>query len=399
MEELRLVRRDEQSLVVASESGEEFRLVVDDTVLAELRHLGRKARTGPRVNPREIQSLIRAGKSRAEVAETVGVEEEVIERYEEPVLAERRYILERAQAVPVRTDPVRVGQEESGEDPERFGAVIGERLIALSADATEWTSWRDEEAGWMIALEFISHDVAHRAVWSFEHRKQILAPLTPDAVSLSKQGDVGDRLIPKLRAVDSGEAGASGRFDAEAFASEDTESAQEPEAAEAPAEPEAEKPPLDPEAEYERRRGIDQRAINTPQPELTDLGQTADLLDALRRRRGERDQALRESTQQQPSTDEHDGPQESPAPAPEPEASRDEAPTERLATVRGLAPVQTPQRVVAETPEAAEPSGSKAPAEQSGAEDQNRQGSRKRRASIPSWDDILFGTRSEDDPA
>lgn len=389
MEELRLVRRDEQSLVVASESGEEFRLVVDDTVLAELRHLGRKARTGPRVNPREIQSLIRAGKSRSEVAEIVGVEEEVIERYEEPVLAERRYILERAQAVPVRTDPVRVGQEDSGEEPERFGAVIGERLIALSAEIPEWSSWRDEEAGWMIALEFISHDVEHRAVWSFEHRKQILAPLTPDAVSLSKQGDVGDRLIPKLRAVDSGEAGPAGRFDAETFAGEQ---AAEPEAPVADAEPpvEAEKAPLDPEAEYERRRGIDQRAINTPQPELTDLGQTADLLDALRRRRGERDQALRESAQQATETaDESD-------PAPEPGAPRDEAPTERLAAVRGLAPAAIPERTApAESPKSTETSQPEA----APADDQGRQGSRKRRASIPSWDDILFGTRSEDDPA
>ncbi len=389
MEELRLVRRDEQSLVVASESGEEFRLVVDDTVLAELRHLGRKARTGPRVNPREIQSLIRAGKSRSEVAETVGVEEEVIERYEEPVLAERRYILERAQAVPVRTDPVRVGQDESGDEPERFGAVIGERLIALSAEIPEWSSWRDEEAGWMIALEFISHDVEHRAVWSFEHRKQILAPLTPDAVSLSKQGDVGDRLIPKLRAVDSGEAGTTGRFDAETFAGEQVTAPETPAEPEQPVE--AEKAPLDPEAEYERRRGIDQRAINTPQPELTDLGQTADLLDALRRRRGERDQALRESAQQAADTAE-DAP---PAPAPEPEAPRDAAPTERLATVRGLAPVTDPERAApSETPKAPEAS----PSETASTDDQGRQGSRKRRASIPSWDDILFGTRSEDDP-
>lgn len=393
MEELRLVRRDEQSLVVASESGEEFRLVVDDTVLAELRHLGRKARTGPRVNPREIQSLIRAGKSRAEVAETVGVEEEVIERYEEPVLAERRYILERAQAVPVRTDPVRLAQDENAVEPERFGAVIGERLVALSAESTDWSSWRDEEAGWMIALDFVSHDVEHRAIWSFEHRKQILAPLTPDAVSLSKQGDVGDRLIPKLRAVDSGEADASGRFDAEVFAGEGTEPAEQDAAK--PEAPEAEKPPLDPEAEYERRRGIDQRAINTPQPELTDLGQTADLLDALRRRRGERDQALRESVQQPAE------PEAAPkSPASEPEAPADGDRTERLAVVRGLTPVPTP-KTEAPAPPAPKPSAPAAakPAEPETGDEQARSGSRKRRASIPSWDDILFGTRSEDDPA
>ncbi|MFT4233185.1 MAG: septation protein SepH, partial [Leucobacter sp.] len=210
MDELRFVRREDRSLIVADDAGEEFRLLVDDAMLSELRHLGRKERgeDTSKVRPREIQALIRAGRSRAQVAKETGLDEADIERYEEPVLAERRYILERAHAVPVRTDA-------TDDADQRFGEVIAERLIALGADTSEWESWRDEEAGWMISLEFISHDVAHRAVWSFEHRKAVLSPVNPDAVNLSKQGTVGDRLIPKLRAVDDAEK--SGRFDSDAF--------------------------------------------------------------------------------------------------------------------------------------------------------------------------------------
>jgi len=96
MDELRLVRREDQSLIVATETGEEFRLVVDETVLAEFRHLSRPPRGATRANPREVQALVRAGKTRAEIAAETGLEESDIQRYEEPVLAERRYVLERA---------------------------------------------------------------------------------------------------------------------------------------------------------------------------------------------------------------------------------------------------------------------------------------------------------------
>src|SRR5690606_28076656 len=50
-------------------------------------------------------------------------------------------------------------------------------------------------------------------------------------------------------------------------------------------------PVVDAASEFARRREIDQRAIKTPEPEQPDLGQTADLLDALRKRRGARGEA------------------------------------------------------------------------------------------------------------
>src|SRR5690606_35012534 len=124
-------------LVVATNAGEEFKLVVDEAVLGELRQLSRRKADPSKASPREIQSLVRAGKSRAEIAQLTGLEEADIERYEAPVLAERRYILELAQAVDVRTT-VEEGEEQ------QFGTVIAERLIGLSGDQIEWSSWRDE---------------------------------------------------------------------------------------------------------------------------------------------------------------------------------------------------------------------------------------------------------------
>ena len=414
MNELRFVRREDLALIVANEADEEFRLVVDDAVLSELRHLSKRDRDTSRVRPKEIQALIRGGKSRAQVAELTGLDEADIERYEEPVLAERRYILELAQAVPVRTDA-------NDESDQRFGEVISERLIGLGSDASEWSSWRDEESGWMISLEFISHDVTHRAVWSFAHRKGTLSPLNPDAVTLSKQGEVGDRLIPKLRAVDSAEK--SGRFDSGAFddsqlpldldSDADGPTVTDPESGDSAAPRDAADAPApsvaDVNAEYERRREIDHRAINTSDDQATDLSQTADLLDALRKRRGEREQSARNAeTTAHPAGGEHapGTPDERPAaPATEPTASPrsiwsaagvtggprgDDRGDAAPAIVAVPEAAGDPAEAVREATDRADGEAAKPEADRGG---------RKGRASIPSWDDILFGTRSDEDPA
>lgn len=438
MDELRYVRREDQTLIVANDADQEFRLVVDDAVLSELRALSRRERDTGKVRPREIQALIRAGKTRAEVMAQTGLDEADIERYEEPVLAERRYVLERAHAVPVRA-------EAHADSDQRFGSVIQERLIALGADASEWASWRDEETGWMISLEFISYDVAHRAVWAFEHRKGALSPITPDAVNLSKQGEVGDRLIPKLRAVDAAE-GAS-RFDSGAFDAEEVatavDSVPDPASSDAGSEPAPDATPESVEADYERRREIDHRAIKTDDAPPVDLSQTADLLDALRRRRGERDQANRAAALAEVAeattadvatvdaatagTAKDDAEQsELPLDLPERTPPASEARARSIwgaSGVSGSAPPRGSQSTDASTPNETKPlpsaprSPSKAPRSPAEAlaaapviqQDASKQGTSKQedapeklpkkgRASIPSWDDILFGTRSDEDP-
>lgn len=417
MDELRVVRREDQALIVSNDAGEEFRLPVDHTVLSELRHFQRQSQsaTAARIKPREIQALIRAGKSHAEIIALTGAEESDIERYEEPVLAERAFILQNAHAVPVRTSP-------DDEHDQQFGAVIAERLIGLEAQHIVWSAWRDPEAGWMVGLEFDARDVHHRAIWSFEHRKGVLAPITPDAESLSRQGEVGDRLIPKLRAVET--SGDKDRFDSGAFertvalpdahtepesagdAAQDEDAAIGDDTLPGPFSPAAEAayrvghpstgsiPVVQTKDEFARRREIDQRAINTPEPELPELGQTADLLDALRRRRGARQD-------------------------PEPKASnRDVSPSQPL-PLQDVTEITAPTNVTpldddsAETghilqfrdthPASPVPPSSTAdrspesPAQDSDAAPRDTKRT-KGRTSIPSWDDILFGTRSEEDP-
>jgi len=324
--------------------------------------------------------MVRAGRTRAEIAAETGLEEADIERYEAPVLAERRYILERAHAVPVRLSPTDAEEQE-------FGTVIAERLVALDAIDPEWSSWRDEQAGWMVALTFTAQGNEHRAVWSFEHRKAVLAPLTPDADSLSKQGTIGDRLIPKLRAVEAEERFDSGAFDPERLIADfeiEDDAAPQPSGPVAPDHPSTGSVPIvNLEAEYARRQQIEERAIKTPEPETPNLGQTADLLDALRKRRGER------------AASEHA------EPAAEAPALRDPVQLPGAGAPAAEAAPAAPS-IAEPTVDDSAPSGvdvnDEAPKQPLGpAPDKSRRG--KGRASIPSWDDILFGTRSDEDPA
>ena len=113
------------------------------------------------------------------------------------------------------------------------------------------------------------------------------------------------------------------------------------------------------------------------------MGETADLLEALRRRRGERESAAAEPEQPQLPLPL--------APAPVAESPKPKAPNASKAP-----PAETSE----------EKPGSAARALWGGKPANNGNGSsgpsrpaKKGRASMPSWDEIVFGARSDDDLA
>lgn len=370
MDELRFLRREDLALIVANDANEEFRLIVDDAVLSELRNLARRGGPDARIKPREIQALLRAGKSRAEVAAHTGLEESDVERYEEPVRAEREYIQELAFDVQVRAD-------SSDDGPLSFGAVITQRLKALDAKDIRWQTWREEGADWTVSVSFDSKDSEHQATWSFDHRKSVLSPISSDAVNLSKQGSIGEPLIPKLRAVDN----QSDHFDPDTFdAAEDDQGEELDDAALTP-------DPTEADTEYARRREIDSRAVTSDNSETADSGdfsQTADLLNALRERRGQREKEIEQATERHPSSYN----------APEADESRASTKAPTLWSVPGVGGSKdtTEEGSGLSTDEASDIPDDTVNVDK-------RSTPRKGRASVPSWDDILFGTRSDDDPA
>jgi len=336
MEELKVIGVESGSLLVASEEGARYRVAIDDVLQSRLRQSSPEPGTARKLSPREIQAHIRAGMSGEDVAAITGAPLEYVQRYEGPVLAEREFVIESALAVPVQlaveADPLAGAVT--------FGSVIRRRLADAHAIGERWASWKEEGAGWIVKLTFVAETIERDARWSFDPKKSALAPLNQEAISLSQQGDLPTTLVPRLRAVPLDEQSESTRFDSGAFTVGSSAD---------------ETGPLLESVPY-GRVGED--------PAPVKKNQTADLLEALRKRRGERD-------------------------------PMDPDPGESIASHPSTGTVR-----LIDVPLDSTDAGSidalrtKPTARESGPH--GRRGS-KGRQSMPSWDEIVFGARTDDD--
>ncbi len=339
MQELKVIGVESGSLLVASDEGARFRVAIDEVLQSRLRQPSSDPGTGRKLAPREIQAHIRSGMSAEDVASVTGVPIEYIQRFEGPVLAEREYVIESALNVPVHvaveTDPLAGGVT--------FGSVIRRRLADAHAIGERWASWKEEGGGWIVKLMFVADQIEHDARWGFDPKKQTLAPLNQEAISLSQQGELPASLLPRLRAVPIDERQPdAARFDSGAFSvtggGSDTGPLLEPVAYGRTADHVAESP-----------------AGN----------QTADLLEALRRRRGERD----------PMELEHE----------EEIASQ--------ATTGVVRLIDIPLEASEAAPIASAHTPSAGSTRDTGPLGRSKRG----RASMPSWDEIVFGARTDED--
>ncbi|WP_313356015.1 septation protein SepH [Microbacterium sp.] len=344
MENVTIVGTEAGVLVLATESGQRFALPIDDVLHREVRRATREAEPAPArlaASPRDIQAQIRAGLTAAEVAALLGVSESDVARFEGPVLAEREHIVNQALAVPVL-----IGSEVEPDAQPTFGSAVRAKLADLAASDERWASWKDE-AGWTVKLEFTANEVAHDARWVFDPRRSTLSPINADAAQLSRQGSLPEGLIPRLRAVEAERVSPykdESRFDSGAFGPRLL-----------PPPEETEEPPV---AEHSSAAVQDAAARRAPDEHRTS-SETADLLEALRRCRGQRESA--------PLFDGSDDEDASPL------ALFDalDEPDDKAAEPK---PSETKPEPAAEQPS----------------------GRRKRRNAMPSWDEIVFGARTDE---
>lgn len=332
MQELRVIGVENGALLVSSDDGTRFRIPVDEVLQAHLRPALPDAGAGRKLAPKDIQAHIRSGMSAQDVASITGAPLEYIQRFEGPVIAEREFVVTSALAVTVHTaadtDPMRQGIT--------FGNAIRSRLLEIGGVDERWASWKDLASGWIVKLSFTANQIDHDARWSYDPKRHALAPLNNEAVMLSQQGEAAGPLMPRLRAVAPTEPVIdSSRFDSGAFdfAGDATT-------------PDAEPTPSIPEPVRIGRAAAE--------PDVVPGNQTADLLEALRRRRGERESA---------SFDDEDARSTHPS----------------TGSIRIVEPPaeDSPARVTAPQPTVR----------------------KKGRAAMPSWDEIVFGARPDEDPA
>lgn len=335
MQDLQVIGVENGALLVASDDGTRFRLPIDDVLQSKVRQSIPDTGEGRKLAPKEIQAHIRSGMSAQDVASITGAPLDYIQRFEGPVMAEREFVVTSALSVAVHTaadtDPLRQGKT--------FGTAIRERLHDLGGSNERWASWKDAATGWIVKLSFTANQIDHDARWQFDPKKHTLSPLNNEAITLSQQGEAAGTLIPRLRAVSTDEPTIdSSRFDSGAFAISDSDLS-------APDAPEEAPTPV--------------TLPRAAEPEPVQGNQTADLLEALRRRRGERESASFDDLDERASHPSTGGIRIVDVPF---EAQDEETPSPRR-----TAPQPTVRK--------------------------------KGRATMPSWDEIVFGARPDDDLA
>jgi hypothetical protein len=135
------------------------------------------------LRPKEIQARIRAGETVEEIADAAGIAIERVRWFEGPVLAERAYVAEQAQAASVR----RQGDATPGP---RLGEIVTERLNALHADPEEaqWDAKKRGDGSWQVELTFISGGRVHTAEWLYDQRRRHVLPADDNAARMSLPG-------------------------------------------------------------------------------------------------------------------------------------------------------------------------------------------------------------------
>ncbi len=190
MPELRVVAvsNDGTRLVLKAADSTEYTLPIDERLRAAVR--GDRPRLGQieievesHLRPRDIQARIRAGASAEEVAQFAGIPVDRVRRFEGPVLAERAFMAERARKTPVRRPGENTGPQ--------LGEAVQERLLLRGADkeSVQWDSWRRDDGTWEVLLVYRVATEPHSASWTYDPPRRLVQAVDDEARSLIGETD------------------------------------------------------------------------------------------------------------------------------------------------------------------------------------------------------------------
>ncbi|EPD65659.1 septation protein SepH [Streptomyces sp. HGB0020] len=185
MPELRVVAvsNDGTRLVLKAADSTEYTLPIDERLRAAVR--GDRPRLGQieievesHLRPRDIQARIRAGATAEEVAQLAGIPVDRVRRFEGPVLAERAFMAERARKTPVRRPGENTGPQ--------LGEAVQERLLLRGAekDTVQWDSWRRDDGTWEVLLVYRVAGEPHSASWTYDPPRRLVQAVDDEARSL-----------------------------------------------------------------------------------------------------------------------------------------------------------------------------------------------------------------------
>lgn len=170
MRELKLVglSTDGRQVQFVDAAGEKFAAAADDRLRGALR--GDRARLGQAeieresaLRPRDIQARIRSGATPEEVAAAAEVPVEKVLAYCLPVLAERQHMAELARRSHVR--------RRNTEGPSRrLIDVVAERLASrgIDPDSVSWDAWRRDDSRWTVRASYEWEDSEHTGMLVYD---------------------------------------------------------------------------------------------------------------------------------------------------------------------------------------------------------------------------------------
>ncbi|WP_018156029.1 septation protein SepH [Demetria terragena] len=181
MQNLRLVgiHEDGQHVLLSDDDGGRFQVPLDDALRAAVRR-ERPRPAGDRsdaehepMRPREVQALIRTGVPLEEVAERSGWDLDKVRRYEPPIRAERDYVAAQARALEVRD---RTGAATLGE---RVALRLTDR--GVDSERVSWDAWKETDATWKVVCLFPAGGRERRASWRFTAADRAVIPTDDEA--------------------------------------------------------------------------------------------------------------------------------------------------------------------------------------------------------------------------
>ena len=209
MQDLRLVgvHEDGGHLLLSGKGGETFRLRIDEALrVAANRPTHRTAQpadpaSGPTMTPRDIQARIRAGASAEEVAALSGHDLAHVLRYEGPVRAERDYIARQAQGVEVAApgaSPAERHRTAFGERPVSLGEMVAFRLRDFGVDPedVEWDAWRRPDNSWEVVARFALPADSGVSVGEEPPARWMFSPIRRSVTNANRWAQLLSELVP-----------------------------------------------------------------------------------------------------------------------------------------------------------------------------------------------------------
>jgi hypothetical protein len=164
------VSDDGKRLLLVAEDGTEHSLEIDERVRSAVRgatssRRWEKTTMESTLRPRDIQARIRAGESPEAVAEAASTSVDKIMAFAAPVLAERQHVADRAQRSSVRRE---AGQAAGG--ARTLGDAVAAHLRSVNVDpeAVEWDSWRREDGRWSLVGRYSTAERSGTAELTFD---------------------------------------------------------------------------------------------------------------------------------------------------------------------------------------------------------------------------------------